>query len=45
MVESLPSTLPISHESVLLTPGFFQEQRKNIFTATLLIPDWNISIL
>ena len=44
-VESLSLALPIVHESFLVTPGFFPEKRRNICTATLRIPDWNISTL
>jgi hypothetical protein len=44
-VESLSLTLSIFHESSLLTPGFFPEIRRNIYTTTLRIPGWNISIL
>jgi hypothetical protein len=44
-VESLSLTLSIFHESLLMTPGFFPEKQRNIYTATLMIVDWNISIL
>ncbi len=47
-VESLSLTLPMFHESLFLTPGFFPWKQRNIHTATLkivdrrlLIADWN----
>jgi hypothetical protein len=44
-VKSLSSALPIFHESLPLTPGFFPENKEICYTATLLFPDWNICIL
>jgi hypothetical protein len=43
-IESSPLILPIFHVGFLLTQAF-PMKRKNIWTSTLIIVDWNIQIL